>query len=414
MSHSSISSRHASQHSLPRSIWWLSVVSFFEKSATTMVLGLLPLFMVSVLGISVGTVGFINGLVEALSLMLRVVSGAVTDYVGRRKTMLMLGYSLAALTKPIIAMSSGLAGVLATRVGDRISNGLQAPPRDALVSDLTPKALKGRAYGLRQTLGAAGCFAGSILATTLMVLLHGNYRLIFWLSMIPAVLAVIVLWAGVKEPEAPAEEPMVGRSHIKVRLSFRDLKELPASYWLLIVISGIFMCARFSESLVVLYGSHEGVPDSHTPFILAVINLTCAFSAYPIGRLSDYVSRRMLAVLGFLTLVASDLFLFGATGLVMTFVGVILWGVQQGITQSILPAMIADRTPANLRGTAFGLYYCTHGVSVLIAGTLAGQLWEGFGPRTAFLSGALLAGFAALLMMLLPLGSVPREKPDVL
>jgi MFS family permease len=378
---------------LPRAIWMLGFVSLLMDISSEMIHSLLPLFLVGSLGVSVLVVGLIEGVAESTALIVKVFSGALSDYVGRRKRLALIGYALGALTKPAFALAQGAGVVVAARFVDRVGKGIRGAPRDALVADLAGADQRGAAYGLRQSLDTVGAFIGPLLATALMVLFVGDFRAVFWVAVLPALLAVAVLTFGVQEPAARERRAAVNP------IRREALRRLPGAYWAVVVIGSVFTLARFSEAFLVLRAEQLGVAASFVPLVTVAMNLVYALSAYPFGRLADSTSHAAVLAWGLGLLVAADLVLAFAAGWPVMLLGVALWGLHMGTTQGLLAAMVADTAPQELRGTAFGLFNLASGVAMLAASVVAGWLWQSLGAASTFVAGA---GFslAALLALL--------------
>jgi MFS family permease len=380
---------------LPRAIWALGFVSLLMDVSSEMIHSLLPLFLVGTLGVSVLVVGFIEGVAEAAALIVKVFSGALSDYLGRRKLLAVLGYALGALTKPAFALAQGAGVVVAARFVDRIGKGIRGAPRDALVADLAPPGQQGAAYGLRQSLDTVGAFAGPLLATMLMVAFMGDFRAVFWVAVVPAVFAVALLAIGVREPA-----PKAGRTPVNP-IRREALGRLGAAYWAVVAVGAVFTLARFSEAFLVLRAEELGVAASFVPLVMVAMNLVYALSAYPFGRLADAMSHTRLLGWGLVMLVAADLVLAFAPGWPTMLLGVALWGLHMGMTQGLLAAMVAHAAPEDLRGTAFGVFNLASGVAMLAASLIAGLLWDLIGPQATFLAGG---GFAAAALLALLAG----------
>lgn len=384
---------------IPGGVWALGFVSMLMDISSEMIHSLLPLFMVTVLGTSVLAVGIIEGLAESTALILKVFSGTLSDWLGRRKGLAVFGYALGALSKPLFALASSTGLVVGARLLDRVGKGIRGAPRDALVADVTPPHLRGAAYGLRQSLDTTGSFLGPLLAVALMLLWADDFRAVFWVAVVPAVLAVIILVAGVREPARPVDAPR------RNPVSRANLARLGAGYWWVVGVGAVFTLARFSEAFLVLRAQQSGVPLALVPLVMVAMNLVYALSAYPFGSLSDRMSRRMLLGLGLLVLIAADLVLAASSHWSALLAGVALWGLHMGMTQGLLAAMVAHSAPADLRGTAFGFFNLVSGVALLIASVLAGWLWDRFGAATTFHAGAFFC-VAALLVLILK-----KQKP---
>lgn len=370
----------------------MGFVSLLMDVSSEMIHSLLPLFMVTVLGTSTLSIGLIEGAAEATALIVKVFSGVVSDYLGKRKGLALLGYALGALTKPLFAVATGAGMVLTARLTDRVGKGIRGAPRDALVADITPPEIRGAAFGLRQSLDTVGAFLGPLLAVGLMLLWHDDFRAVFWVAVIPGLLAVLVLLFGVKEPDMPH----AGKRSNPIRRD--NLRRLDSAYWHVVAIGAIFTLARFSEAFLVLRAQQGGIPIALVPLVMVAMNIVYSATAYPFGKLSDRVGHRKLLVWGLLVLVAADLVLAFNDHWSIVIAGVSLWGVHMGMTQGLLAKMVADTTPGDLRGTAYGFFNLVSGIAMLIASVLAGLLWDRFGAAFTFYAGA---GFCLITLLLL-------------
>ena len=378
---------------LPSGIWALGFVSLLMDVSSELIHSLLPVFMVTVLGASALTVGLIEGVAEATALIVKIFSGALSDYLGKRKALAVIGYGLGAMTKPLFAIATGVDMVLAARFLDRIGKGIRGAPRDALVADLAPPRMRGAAFGLRQALDTVGAFVGPLLAMGLMLAWANDFRAVFWVAVAPAFLAVALLIFGVREPARPATATRINP------IQWREIKRLSRAYWWVVGIGAVFTLARFSEAFLLLRAHQAGLPIAYVPLVLVAMNLVYALSAYPFGKWSDHVSHTGLLALGLLVLIAADGLLAHGDSWPVIFIGVALWGLHMGITQGLLATMVADTAPADLRGTAFGFFNLFSGLTMLIASVLAGWLWDRLGSSFTFWTGAFfcllaLAGIA--------------------
>ncbi|MEK7322648.1 MAG: MFS transporter [Pseudomonadota bacterium] len=363
----------------------------FMDMSSELVHSLLPVFMVTVLGASMITIGFIEGIAEATAAIAKVFSGALSDYLGKRKWLAVLGYGLAAVTKPIFPLATTLGWVFTARFIDRVGKGIRGAPRDALVADLTPRELRGAAYGLRQSLDSIGAFIGPLLAVIFMALLADDIRAVLWLAVIPAFIAVALLIFGIREPERPSADAVT-----RGPLTLSDAKQLPRRYWLIVLLGAVFTLARFSEAFLVLRIQDVGLALGYVPVVLIVMNVVYAASAYPAGAASDRFGHRSLLVVGLVMLVLADLVLAAATSPLPALMGAALWGLHMGLTQGLLAKLVADTAPAELRGTAFGIFNLISGGALLLASVIAGVLWSVIGAPATFLAGAAFAALAAL------------------
>lgn len=372
----------AALRQLPAGIWVLGFVSMLMDISSEMIHSLLPMFMVSTLGASALAVGVIEGLAEAVALIVKVFSGTLSDYLGRRKGLAVFGYALGALSKPLFALAPGIGMVLTARLLDRVGKGVRGAPRDALVADIAPPHMRGAAFGLRQSLDTVGAFVGPLLAVGLMLLWANDFRAVFWVAVIPGLMAVALLAFGLREPAHP---PSGTRTNPIRR---ENLRRLGASYWWVVGVGALFTLARFSEAFLVLRALQGGVPIAMVPLVMVAMNLIYALSAYPFGKLSDHVSHRRLLALGLAVLIAADVVLALSDQWRVVLAGVALWGVHMGITQGLLATMVADSAPADLRGTAYGFFNLVSGVAMLAASVVAGVLWDRLGASVTFYAGA--------------------------
>jgi len=381
---------------LPRAVVALGFVSLLMDLSSEAIHATLPLFLTVGLGASAVAVGWIEGIAEATASITKMFAGVASDRLGRRKSLALLGYGLAALSKPLFPLATSPATVLVARFTDRIGKGIRGAPRDALVADVTPPEQRGAAYGLRQALDTVGAMLGPALALVLLLASGDDYRLVFWVAVLPAGLAVAVLAFGVREPERAASDapaPSARRPWSPIRRD--ELARLPARLWLVVAFGAVLTLARFSEAFLVLRVADVGLGASLAPLALVAMNASYAATSYPLGRRSDR-GRRPIAVLGVAALLVADLLLAAAGGPALALAGVLLWGVHMGATQGLLNAVVADAAPNDLRGTAFGVFHLVVGVTQLAASVLAGAFWSSIGPGAPFVAGA---GFSALALV---------------
>ena len=389
---------------IPPGIWALGFVSLLMDISSEMIHSLLPMFMVTVLGASALAVGLIEGAAEATALIVKVFSGALSDHLGKRKLLAVIGYALGAFTKPVFAMSSSLGVILTARVVDRIGKGIRGAPRDALVADLAPPEIRGAAFGLRQSLDTVGALVGPLLAVALMLSWANDFRAVFWVAMIPGLLAVALLVFGVREPERVSDAT---RRMNPIRRA--NLRRLPRGYWWVVVVGALFTLARFSEAFLVLRAQQGGLAIAWVPLVMVAMNAVYALSAYPFGHLSDRMSHAKLLVLGLLPLIAADLVLASGNHWIIVLAGVLLWGLHMGMTQGLMATMIADTAPEDLRGTAYGFFNLVSGVAMLAASAIAGALWDQLGAAFTFYAGAVFCALTVFGLTLAP-GAMNRAK----
>ena len=374
---------------LPKTVWALGFVSLCMDFSSELVHSLLPVFMTAVLGASMVAVGLVEGIAEATASIARVFSGALSDRLGRRKPLVLLGYGLAAASKPLFPLAASLPLVLAARFMDRLGKGIRGAPRDALIADVTPAGLRGAAYGLRQALDTAGAVLGPLAAVGLMLLLASDIRAVLWLAAAPAVAAVVVLVVWVREPERAGASSSPGNP-----IPLSSLKSLGGHYWLIVGLGAVLTLARFSEAFLVLRAQDLGVALALVPAVLVIMNVAYAAVAYPAGVAADRGRRDALLFWGLSALVASDLLIAWTVSFPAFFAGIALWGVHMGLTQGLLSTLVANAAPADLRGTAFGVFHLVSGVALLAASVLAGWLWSAYGAAATFYAGAAFTALA--------------------
>ena len=379
---------------IPRAIWALGLVSLLMDISSELIHGLLPVFLVGSLGASTLMVGLVEGSGEATALIVKVFSGVLSDFWGTRKPLVLLGYGLGALSKPLFAIAPAPGFILFARITDRIGKGIRDAPRDALIADITPPGVRGAAIGLRQSLDTVGAFLGPLLGIGLMLLWSNAFRKVFAVAVVPGVMAVALLYFAVREPDRSPERPRANP------LTRANVRRVPAAFWGLVGIGAAFSLARFSEAFLILRASQGGLPAAFAPLVLVGMNTIYALAAYPLGWLSDRVSRPRLLSAGIATLICADLLLAWSARWEFVWAGIGLWGLHLGMTQGLLAAMVADVAPPDLRGTAYGIFNLVSGVALLVASALAGLLWERFGATHTFVAGATL-GFATLAGLLI-------------
>ncbi|HXH64408.1 MAG TPA: MFS transporter [Mariprofundaceae bacterium] len=377
--------------SLPSGIWALGLVSLCMDTSSELIHSLLPVFMASVLGASMATIGIIEGVAEATAAITRIFSGVFSDWLGKRKALVVLGYGLSTLTKPIFPLATSIGWVFGARFADRVGKGIRTAPRDALVADMVPAQLRGAAYGLRQALDSVGAFLGPMLALLGMMLLADSITSVLWIGVVPAVAAVLLLIFAVHEPERTTAAPARG---MPIRLV--DARRLGLDFWLVVLLGAVFTMARFSEAFLILRAQSVHLPMAYVPVVMVIMNVVYAAVSYPAGLAADRLRRRTLLLAGLAMLILADLVLAMAGTPLAVFAGVGLWGLHMGVTQGLFSKLVADSAPGELRGTAFGLFNLINGVALLLASALAGLLWDRLGPAATFIAGGSFATIAAL------------------
>ncbi len=389
---------------IPRTVWALGLVSMFMDISSEMIHALLPLFLTTTLGASVVLVGVIEGVAEATAAIVKVFSGYLSDRFGRRKPLILAGYGLGALSKPFFALAGAPVTVFAARFVDRIGKGLRGAPRDALIADATHPSIRGRAYGLRQGLDTAGAFIGPLLAMALLALFDSNLRAVFWFAIIPGAIAVACVLLGVEDRAAPAPG-----DHAPPPIRLPDIRRLPSAFWAVVLVGVIFTLARFSEAFLVLRAHDEGLPLTLAPLVFVVMNIVYSLGAYPAGAWSDKAAPETLLLWGLAALIGADLLLAFGPGLSWALLGICLWGVHMALTQGLLSKLVAQHAPEDLRGSAFGLFNCAIGLTMLAASVMAGLFWASFGPAATFIAGA---GFSGAAIVVVAAMAIFRRRSD--
>ncbi len=385
---------HDTLRAIPPGIWALGLVSMLMDISSEMIHALLPVYLVTVLATSATTVGVIEGIAEATASVTKVFSGALSDWFGKRKFLVALGYGLAAFTKPVFPLAPTVGWLVAARFIDRIGKGIRGAPRDALLADIAPPDLRGASFGLRQSLDTVGAFIGPLLAILFMWLTANHFSTVFWIAVVPAFLAFALIVFAVHEPK---REPSLRK--VKFPLHRDEIARLGRAYWLVVAVATVFTLARFSEAFLVLRANQVGLPLMLVPAVLVVMNVVYSLASYPAGVLADHGGRYRVLVMGVGFLVLADLVLAFAPGIGGVAAGVALWGLHLGFTQGLLATLVADTSPPELRGTAFGMFNLLTGGALLAASVVAGILWDTIGARGTFVSGALLATASLLGLM---------------
>lgn len=393
---------------IPSTVWALGFVSMFMDISSEIIHALLPLFLTTTLGVSVAMVGLIDGIAEATASITKVFSGYLSDRMGKRKPLILIGYGLGALSKPLFALAGTAPVIMGARFADRIGKGLRGAPRDALVADVTPPEIRGRAFGLRQSIDTLGAFLGPLLAIVAMAAFANDMRAVFWIAVIPAAISVLLVVVSVNDAQGTAGGGPAGERHARAPVRMSDLRLLPRAFWSLVAIGAVFTLARFSEAFLILKANAVGLPLALAPLVLVAMNAVYMLAAYPLGSLSDRVSAKAMFAWGLILLIAADLALALLPGVAAAFVGIALWGVHMAATQGLFAKLIADRSPPELRGSAYGLFNLVTGVALLAASVIAGIVWDASGAAATFFVGAGCA--AATLAGLLLMPSTKHER----
>lgn len=380
-------------HNLPRTVLMLGFVSLFMDISSELVRSLVPLLLVDVLHAQMLQVGIIEGIVEATALLIRIFSGALSDFIGKRKILLLFGYGLATLSIPIFSLAQSIKAVFIARLSERIGKGIRDAPRDALIADVSSKENLGSSYGLRQSMDSIGAVLGP-LGAVLLLFLWEDIRFALWFALIPAAISMLIIFFKIQEPQH-----LVQNSAPSQKFSLSSLKDFPNSFWLVTSIGSIFMFSRFSEAFLILKAQEAGFKLDLLPLVIALMSIAYVFSAYPAGKLSDRLKRKNVLIIGILLLICADLMLAQANSYWMIFTGVAFWGLHMGFSQGVLSAMVADTAPQDRRGTAFGIFNLVSGVTVLSSSILAGWIWQSFGSSYTFYAGVLFATISLGLLI---------------
>ncbi|MGZ5102248.1 MAG: MFS transporter [Usitatibacter sp.] len=382
---------------IPRGVWILGFVSLLMDISSEMIHALLPLYLTVGLGASALAVGIIEGAAESTALVVKVFSGAISDRLRHRKWIAKAGYGLGAFSKPFFAIATGPGLVFFARFLDRIGKGIRGAPRDALIADITPASIRGAAFGLRQSLDTVGAFAGPLAAIALMLAWNDDFRRVFWVAVIPAILSFLLVAFAVHEPKVHEADSVAQRE--KLRFNQAILRQLGSAFWSVTAIGAALTLARFSEAFLILRAQNLGAEIAYTPLVLVAMNAVYSATAYPAGRLADRMPIATLLAWGIACLIAADVMLALAKGLSAVAIGVLLWGLHMGLTQGLLSTMVAHAAPAHLRGTAFGVFNLASGAAMLAASAAAGALWHYVGPAATFWVGASLAAVSIAITL---------------
>jgi MFS family permease len=387
---------------IPKTIWALGTAMLLINISVIMVYSLNALFLSAVMGISSIWIGLLEGTIEALSSFMKLFSGVLSDYLKRRKNIMLIGYALTVISKPLVGISSNFTSVFISRIIERVGNGMQSTPRDALVGDVAPPKFRGACYGLQRSLGVIGSITGTLLAMVAMLYTTNNFQLVFLLASIPAAIALGILYFAVKEPKHAhyANDIKISNNKERHPIHVSDLKRLGKDYWGLMIVVAIFMLARVSETFIVLDAvKNFGLPKSYASSIMTLYNITYCLCSFPIGLISDRIGRYSLLVTGIITLMIADFLIALAPNLPTLFIGVLFWGCQLGISQNIFASLIADLAPEDLRGTGFGVFYLISGISTIAAGASAGTISHLYGEGAVFLLSLSVAGLSLLALL---------------
>ena len=380
---------------IPKNVWALGIVSLLMDLSSEMILSILPIFLVTGLGVSVLTLGLIEGFAEGAASIIKAFSGMLSDYLKKRKILIVIGYGLSTLTKPFFALASTATWIFTARFVDRLGKGIRGAPRDSLIADSTSTKIRGTAYSLRQSLDTLGALLGPIIAIIILYLTTNNFRFVLWFAVIPAVLCIVVLIFGVKETTLK-KNVLKKKSYFL----FKNFSKITPVIWLFFLTVFILNLGHFSEAFLLLRSQEIGLKVSFIPIVFVVMNVAYAIVAVPFGHLADKVGFFIPIVCGFLILVLSNIILALTNGIEWMFAGIIFWGIHLGMTQGLLLAMVAQLSPLELRGTSFGLFHAITGVALLIASLIAGYLWQYYNSGLIFIVSAIITSVGITFFIL--------------
>ncbi len=385
---------------LPRNVVSLGLVSFFNDASSEIIYPLLPFFLTVTLGVSVQVVGLIEGVTESGSSLLKLPAGWLSDRFGKRKGLVVFGYGLASLVRPLLALANTGWQVLGLRFVDRIGKGVRSAPRDALIADSIGIERRGLAFGFHRAMDHAGAIIGALASSLLITFFGGNYRNVFLLASIPALIAVLILVLAVRESGDPP-----ARSGNQPAPTVLNLSSFDQNFKRYLLVLLLFTLSNSSDAFLLLRAQQQGAGVARIPLLWAALHVSKSLSSVVGGGLSDRFGRKRLIVIGWVVYAAIYLgFAFATTHLEIWLL-FIIYGVYFGLTEGVEKAFVADLVKPEVRGTAFGLYNLIIGIGALPASLLMGFLWSRFGAVAALTAGAIMSLLAASLML-----SSVREK----
>ncbi|HKY19934.1 MAG TPA: MFS transporter [Vicinamibacterales bacterium] len=389
---------------LPAGVWLLGGVSLFNDIASEAIYPLLPFFLTSVLGATAVSLGFIEGAAEAISSVLKVISGRMSDRWRRRKPIVLGGYSLSALARPFISVANGWVAVFALRFIDRVGKGIRSAPRDAMLADLAEVTNRGRVFGFHRAMDHAGAVLGPLLATGFLIAFPDRYRTLFALTAIPGI-ATVVLLLWLKEPapgswlRAPSLQPLVP-TH----------QSLPPPLVRYLIVLSIFTLGNSADAFLLLRLTQAAGGPQYIPLMWALLHVVKMGSSVIGGSASDRVGRRPLIAIGWVIYAGVYAGFALSESLVALIACFLIYGVYYGCVEGTERALVADFAPATQKGTAFGVYNAVAGIGALVSSVVFGMIWKYLGAATAFASGATLALLAAILLFALVPAPEPRTE----
>lgn len=392
----------ATKPAIPGAVWLLGLVSLLTDISSEMIFAVLPVYLSTVMGMPMAVIGLIEGLAEATAAIVKIFAGLLADRWGRCRGLIVFGYALSAATKIVFPLAGVAAPIFAARIVDRVGKGLRTAPRDALIARVSPLAIRGKCFGVRQTLDSVGAVIGPLIAIVVMGWTGGDFTSVFWIAVLPGLLAVAVV---VHLKEAPAPLPLANA--VLGRSGFAALGPM---FWWITTLAVVMTLGRGAKAFLVLRTENVGTALWLVPLVFVIMNLVYALVAFPAGLLADRMNRHRLLTSGIALLVASDLILTLADRPWVVLAGVLLWGLHFGVTQGLLATLIADAVPDARHGTAFGIFNFASGFAMVAAGAGGGVVWDLWGPSALFAAGLAASLLAFALSLRPPMGRSPTER----
>ena len=374
-----------------RNVFIAGLVSFFMDVSSEMIYPLVPLFLSNVLGVNKSIIGLIEGIAESTASLLKVFSGWFSDRIGNRKWLMAAGYSISTLSRPIVSLATGWQHILGSRFMDRFGKGIRTAPRDAIIAESSEKTHLGRAFGLHRSMDTMGAVVGPALAFLLLGLFSNNYRMVFWLSIIPGTIAVLLIIFFITEKKKVSlphsDRPKLTLKHFDWRFKF------------FVVIAAVFAIGNSSDVFLILRAQQVGVPIVMIPVVYLLFNLVYSLSSIPAGIAADRFGKKRVILLGFILF--AILYYGFAIAKDTTAIWVLFgfYGLFMGLTEGIQKAFLATIIPPDFKATAFGVYNSAVGIAMFPASLIGGWLWDHVSPSATFYFGSITAGLSAILFI---------------
>jgi MFS family permease len=375
-----------------RNVFVAGLVSFFMDVSSEMIYPLVPLFLANVLGVNKSVIGLIEGIAESTASLLKVFSGWFSDRIGNRKWLMAAGYGISTLSRPIVALATGWQHVMGSRFMDRFGKGVRTAPRDAIIAESSEKTHLGRAFGFHRSMDTMGAVVGPAIAFFLLGIFSNNYRIVFWLSMIPGVIAVLLIIFFIKEKKkvfpAHEERPKLTLKHFDWRFKF------------FVAIATIFAIGNSSDVFLILRAQQTGIPTVLIPVVYLLFNLVYSISAIPAGIAADKFGRKRVILLGFVLFAILYYGFAVARDTSAIWALFAFYGLFMGLTEGIQKAFLATIIPSDFKATAFGVYNTAVGLAMFPASLIGGWLWDNISPSATFYFGAITASLSTILFVI--------------